>query len=58
MKKMSETVILYRALQLAADDYYRGCKLVADQQDGLKQGVLDNWIEEAKRLITESENPK
>jgi methylphosphotriester-DNA--protein-cysteine methyltransferase len=58
MKKVNEVVILYKALELAAADYYRGCKLVPDQEDGLKQGVLENWITEAKRLISESKDPK
>jgi len=53
MKKVSEVEILYRALELAAADYYRGCTLVPDQKDGLEQGVLENWITEAKRLIDE-----
>ena len=58
MKKVSEVVILYKALELAAKDYYRGCKLVPDQKDGLEMDVLENWIAEAKRLISESEDPK
>jgi len=46
MKKVTKKTLL-KALELAAEDYYRGCNLVPDQKDDLLQGVIDNWIEKA-----------
>lgn len=45
---MKETKkILRKALELAAEDYYRGCLLAPDQRADLLQVVIDNWIEKA-----------
>ncbi len=47
-----------KALELAARDYYRGCKLVENQKEGLIQDVIDSWMAEANRLITNPKDPK
>lgn len=44
---------LLRALELAAEDYYRGCKLAPEQKEGLLQDVIENWIEKANDSDTE-----
>jgi len=46
MNKATKKTLL-KALELAAEDYYRGCNLVPEQKDGLLQDVIDSWIEKA-----------
>lgn len=46
MKKATKKTLL-KALELAAEDYFRGCKLAPDQKDDLLQGVIETWIEKA-----------
>ncbi len=51
---MNETKkILRKALELAARDYYRGCRLVPDQEAELLQVVINKWLVEADDSNTE-----
>ena len=52
MKTATKKTLL-KALELAAEDYYRGCKLVPEQKGGLLQDVIEGWIEKANDSDTE-----
>ena len=51
LNPLDEIRLLHKIIELAAEDYYRGCKLVPNQRDDLIQGVMDEWREKAKRLL-------